>query len=299
MDVVEFVVDIWLGVFDGSLEDIVEKDGVFYFWVNYLDVGFELFCYDLVIEEVVLFMDVSGSLYFEYIIFYQDKIYFFGCFSSSQGIELFVFDLVMGEVNIIQDIIFGLSNFRDLVVFNDKLYCFVYMEEYGCEFWEYDVVDSIFVIIVDIWLGVCDGDFVLFMFFNDKFYFVVNDGLCGSEIWSFVACFNIVVDVLLQVDDILGGIDLIVIGGLFFYIFDWSIGAIMEDFLDLLVGIYMVMVMDVLGCLLEVMVEIDFLSSMIEMGYRLDFQFFLNLGEGIFELCFEEVGQVFLFNQNG
>ncbi|WP_421946477.1 T9SS type A sorting domain-containing protein [Phaeodactylibacter xiamenensis] len=298
-DAVELVADIRPGSPDGSPEDIVEKDGVLYFRANHPDAGFELFRYDPATDEVALLTDVSGSLYPEYITFYQDKIYFSGRLSSSQGTELLVFDPATGEVNITQDITSGSSNPRDLVVFNDKLYCSAYTEEYGREFWEYDAADSTFAIIADIRPGVRDGDPTSLTLFNDKLYFAANDGLRGSEIWSLAACLNIVVDALPQVDDTLGGIDLIVTGGLPPYTFDWSTGATTEDLPDLPAGTYTVTVTDASGCLSEVTAEIDFLSSTTEMGHMPDFQLFPNPGEGTFELRFEEAGQVSLFNQNG
>lgn len=298
-DAVELVADIRPGAPDGSPEDIVEKDGVLYFRANHPDAGFELFRYDPATDEVALLTDVSGSLYPEYITFYQDKIYFSGRLSSSQGTELLVFDPATGEVNLTQDITSGSSNPRDLVVFNDKLYCSAYTEEYGREFWEYDAADSTFAIIADIRPGVRDGDPTSLTLFNDKLYFAANDGLRGSEIWSLAACLNIVVDALPQVDDTLGGIDLIVTGGLPPYTFDWSTGATTEDLPDLPAGTYTVTVTDASGCLSEVTAEIDFLSSTTEMGHMPDFQLFPNPGEGTFELRFEEAGQVSLFNQNG
>ncbi|NRA49230.1 MAG: hypothetical protein HRU12_08855, partial [Phaeodactylibacter sp.] len=173
---VELVADIDPGSSDGSPEDIVEKDGALYFRANHPDAGFELLSYDPTTDEVTLLTDASGNLYPEYITFYQDKIYFSGRLSSSQGTELLVYDPATQEVSITQDITSGSSSPRDMVVFNDKLYCSAYTEEYGREFWEYNAADNTFNIIADIRPGLRDGNPTSLTLFNDKLYFSANDG---------------------------------------------------------------------------------------------------------------------------
>lgn len=108
---------------------------------------------------------------------------------------------------------------------------------------------------------------IVFGLFVGMYIVIVIDVNGCMVIVSFIVMEMFLVNVLIIGEIVVCGVEdfgfvgIIVNGGIFFYIYNWSIGVIIEDIIDLSSGIYFVIVMDVVGCMGEVSIIINVISD--------------------------------------
>lgn len=133
-----------------------------------------------------------------------------------------------------------------------------FSETYGRELWAYNPsLDSAYI-YADIWPGPASSNPEYLQTFNNKLYFVANNGVVGEELWSVAACINLFVNtVSADPGQNNGEIDLQIQGGQQPYTIEWSNGGFGTKLDQLAPGKYTVIVKDASGCIssLEVIVK--------------------------------------------
>ena len=66
---------------------------------------------------------------------------------------------------------------------NNTLVFTIYTKEFGTEIWRTDGTESGTFIVKDIWPGQLSGYYSQSFYYNNRFYFIANDGISGNEIW--------------------------------------------------------------------------------------------------------------------
>lgn len=119
-----------------------------------------------------------------------DNLMYFRKYDSLSGYELWKFD---GEnASMVADIIPGIGGSypAHITVFNKKLYFMANHPEYGIELWTTDGTEAGTYLVKDIWPGPngSNTSFIHlypfnFIEYNNRFYFLANDGVHGMELW--------------------------------------------------------------------------------------------------------------------
>ncbi len=117
-----------------------------------------------------------------------DGFMYFRKHDSLSGYELWKSD--GKNANMVADMVPGTGDFfpAQITVFNKKLYFMANQPQYGFELWTSDGTEAGTHLVKDIWPGTDGSGNVYtsesgFMEYNNRFYFVVNDGIHGMELW--------------------------------------------------------------------------------------------------------------------
>lgn len=117
-----------------------------------------------------------------------DDFMYFRKNDSLSGHELWKFDGL--NASMVADMVPGTGDFypAHITVFNKKLYFMANHPAYGFELWTSDGSKAGTYLLKDIWCGTngsskaCTSVFK-FIEYNDRFYFLANDGIHGMELW--------------------------------------------------------------------------------------------------------------------
>lgn len=209
-----------MNVVDGKVKVFVKGGILFYVYDWSIEIYVDLVDNLLLGIYIVIVMDVKGCIVVVSVEIIENILFL------ALNLEVFVFISCKGGVGVLNVVIIG-----------GKL-LFVYV-------WSNGVIE---LQVVGLVVGVYQ-----FMFIDVVGIMVEAEIILIELVVFFV---KVIVVQLVSMNNSDGVVKVIVIGGIVFYIYVWSIGSMEEQVVGLLLVIYQVIVMDVRGCMVEVMVVI-------------------------------------------
>lgn len=195
---------------------------------------------------------------------YQGKTWFH--FSHTDSSRIYTIDPVTEICEEVINLGEGISVAGPMTWFDDKLFFYggKNPSESGKEIYCYDPVEETIRLYADINIGPDNSVAHSFYIFDDRLYFVADDGHRGHELWSIGKCFSVSLDATSDpMGNSEGAVNLTIENGAEPFTFLWNNGATTQNISGLNSGYFEVSITDANGCQATafVLLEGDIIAS--------------------------------------
>ena len=156
------------------------------------------------------------------------------------------------------------SNFAyNFTSFEGNLLFASFSTDYGAECHIYDPNTSDATLLFETYPGYCEGLYWNPTVIGPKLYFTANDGIHGTELWSYRSCFQANISATPSTIGLsIGSASVTTTGGSVPFTYQWSNGATTATLENIPSGLYQVTTTDANGCQSTLSVYVDAIVSL-------------------------------------